>query len=437
MKKFLLISSDCHGGIPTQHYKQYMESRYHEQLADHDRWLQTAHLDSDDYFEQPGMLPPHLIAERNAVAGQTAYMDSAGRLANLEADGVVSEVVFPGAAPGVQPPWSDFLSAGTFRNRTRAARELQAVGERAYNRWLVDFCRSAPRDRRLGLAFLPIHDVKASVQECYWAAENGLRGAVFPFFNYDLPEYSNSYWEPIWSACEEARLTVNFHGGHGSPEMGEFRYLWMLEFQMWARRTMSQMIFSGVFDRHPRLYCTMTEARASWIPDAMSQFDKFVDDAHGETSVNNILMREGGASLPERRPSEYWQTNWFAGSSITNVEEMRRRQDIGIHTMMYGIDYPHPEGSWGQLNTWLSAAFSEAEVTEDEARLILGENAARLYELDIAVLAPVVERVGPTVDMVFGKVSDEEMQELFAEAKRTGRALSAASYRRDQDLSRI
>jgi predicted TIM-barrel fold metal-dependent hydrolase len=245
----------------------------------------------------------------------------------------------------------------------------------------------------------------------------------------------NPYWEPIWDVLEQANLTMNFHGGHGGPELGDYQFLWMLEFQHWARRILSQTIFSGVFDRHPNLRATITEARASWIPDALAQLDAYVEQASGPVSVNTALTAAGGGLLPERLPSEYWATNWYAGSSITNVEELRRRYDIGLTTMCYGIDYPHPEGAWGQLTTWLSASFVEAGVSADEARLILGLNAAKLYNLDVDALRPVVDRIGPTIDEVMANVPVEEVEQLFEEARNTGRGLLAASYRREDDLS--
>jgi predicted TIM-barrel fold metal-dependent hydrolase len=432
--RVLLVSSDCHGGIPTQQYREYMESRYHPLLDEYERWQQDGY--QKEYFERP-VSSQAWIPSRVRVADSTRFADSAGRLADLEENGVVSEVIFPTASAATQPPWSDFLSGGSFRSRTPAARELQAIGEKAYNRWIAEFCQAVPRDRRLGLAFLPMHDPIAAVSEAKWAAESGLRGVVMPFYNHDLPEYSNTYWEPIWSVCEDLNLTLNFHGGYGIPEMGEFTFLSVLQTQVWPTRMMALMIFSGVFDRHPNLHATITEARASWVPDSMAIFDRFVDDATSSTNVNNVLLAGRVDKLPKRRPSEYWFDNWFAGSSITNVEEMTRRHEIGIQTLLYGIDYPHPEGAWGQATTWISAAFGEAGVTEEETRLILGQNAARLYGLNLNDLAPVVDRIGPTIDDVMADVDQEQLDALFEEARNNDRELGPASYKREQvDLSR-
>jgi hypothetical protein len=49
---------------------------------------------------------------------------------------------------------------------------------------------------------------------------------------------------------------------------------------------------------------------------------------------------------------------------------------------------------------------------EDEARAILGLNAAELYGLDVDALGPLVERIGPTRSEIHG---DVPLQEIPAE----------------------
>ena len=131
---------------------------------------------------------------------------------------------------------------------------------------------------------------------------------------------------------------------------------------------------------------------------------------------------------PDRLPSEYWPTNGFVGVSLVKLSEMEQRERIGVATMMYGVDYPHPEGTWGQATTWVQASLGKAGASEREARMMLGENAARCYHLDIAALAPIAERVGPTVDEVLGAPSELVLTALLDEANATGRTLAARHY---------
>ncbi len=181
MDRVLVVSSDGHGGIPRERYRPYLEQRYLADFDDYDRTL--AAWDSE---ARP--FPEAVIRDREDIAARTDFTDAQGRLRDLESMGVACEVIFPGASPGTNPPWSDFLSVFAYRARTPRTRELQWAGERAYNRWLSDFCLDTP-GRRVGLALLPLHDMDATVQEIYWAKEHGLGGVILPNFHYDLPEY--------------------------------------------------------------------------------------------------------------------------------------------------------------------------------------------------------------------------------------------------------
>lgn len=422
MSRVVLISSDCHAGIPTAEYRPYLEQRYHADLDDYESSLEA-------FLEKVQPFPDEVMAERTEVSGRSNFADPQERLVDLEHNGVVSEVLFPGATPDTGPPWTDFLSAGVFRARTPRARELQSAGERAYNRWLAEFCAAVPTHRRLGLAFLPLHDVEAAVAEVRWAVEAGLRGVVLPFFNYDVPEYCHGwYWDPIWRACEETGLSLNFHGGYGLPEFGAFQQFMSLEHMFFARRPITHLILTGVFDRFPNLRFAVTESFAGWVPQTMGELDRVYAASVAANQGKKVLFDT--SQLPERKPSEYWLTNGFVGVSIVNLTEMNARHEIGVETMMFGIDYPHPEGSWGQATTWLQASLGRAGATEEEARQILGLNAARLYDVDVDALSSVVERVGPTIGEVLSDASDEAIEALLEDANNSGRALASIQYGR-------
>ena len=73
--------------------------------------------------------------------------------------------------------------------------------------------------------------------------------------------------------------------------------------------------------------------------------------------------------------------------------EAELRYDIGLDNIMWGSDYPHPEGAWPYTRAQMVDTFRglpEADITA-----MLGGNAARFYGLDTEKLAPVVARVGP------------------------------------------
>ena len=93
----------------------------------------------------------------------------------LDADGVVGEVIFPDAdavTGGASAPFGAGLAA-----TADVPTELLLAGARAHNRWLAELCATSP-DRRAGVALVPIFDVDEAVAEITRARESGLRGGI-------------------------------------------------------------------------------------------------------------------------------------------------------------------------------------------------------------------------------------------------------------------
>jgi predicted TIM-barrel fold metal-dependent hydrolase len=421
--RLVLVSSDCHAGIPRADYRQYLESKYHGDFDDYDAslgaWWETSPPFADDAME-----------DREVMANQFPFHDSAGRLQDLEDNGVVAEVLFPGASPQTSVPWSDFLSSGAYRARTPRQRELQTAGERAYNRWLAEFCGDTP-NRRVALGFAAFQDVDEAVADIRWAAEQDMRGILMPSMAYDVPEYCQGwYWDPIWAAMEEHGLSLNFHGGYGLPELGVHQSIVLTEAQFYVRRSVVHLVMSGVFDRFPGLRVAITESTALWAPQLMKELDAAWEAARGVKANGRAILFED-KHLCERPPSEYWFAHYHVGASLLSYPEMVARHEIGIDGMMYGNDYPHPEGTWGRQASWLQASIGRAGGTEEEVRKILGLNAARLYGLDVAALQPIADRVGPEVGDVLHALDDEEVAALLADAAGGGRALAVQHLHSD------
>ena len=74
-------------------------------------------------------------------------------------------------------------------------------------------------------------------------------------------------------------------------------------------------------------------------------------------------------------------------------EEIRRRHGNGIDALMWGTDYPHPEGSWPVTADQIKTTFGG--LPEDDITKMLGATAAEFYGIDTEKLAPLVARIGP------------------------------------------
>ena len=56
-------------------------------------------------------------------------------------------------------------------------------------------------------------------------------------------------------------------------------------------------------------------------------------------------------------PSEYFDRNVKIGASNTRRRELGRRYEIGVGNIMWGNDFPHPEGTWPYTREFLKERF--------------------------------------------------------------------------------
>ena len=83
------------------------------------------------------------------------------------------------------------------------------------------------------------------------------------------------------------------------------------------------------------------------------------------------------------------------GAAIRDIiKVLRRRYANGLDALMWGTDYPHPEGTWPNTVTRLTTDFQAVPV--EETRLLLGLNAVRCYDLDLDALTAIAAEIGPT-----------------------------------------
>jgi predicted TIM-barrel fold metal-dependent hydrolase len=163
---------------------------------------------------------------------------------------------------------------------------------------------------------------------------------------------------------------------------------------------LTHLIWGGVFDRHPRLQLVLTEQGSGWIVGELQNMDWVYERSYQRRDVRNVVRL---------KPSEYFERQCHLGSSLFSLAEARARHIIGVDKMMIGTDYPHHEGTWehGSVH-YLQATLGAAEVPPEDARLMLGLNAARVFGFDIEALKPVAARVGPVLSDILTPPRDEK-----------------------------
>jgi len=385
MDRFLVISSDCHAGLPPERYRDYLDPQYREAF---DAALPI------QLEETRKAAAKFLVAEFNERWRQGREEELRGawdhdvRTRVLDADGVAGEVIFPdGITEMNMPPFGAGISLPT----EGVIPALQWAGARAHNRWIAELCQMAP-ERRAGIAIVPLcWDVEEAVREARWAREHGLRGVLIPSRWGKEPPYHHPRYEPFWAACADLGLVIHFHSGAAPMEdygdhlgmMG----IYISEVVWWSARPTWFLIWGGVFERHPTLRVAVTESTCIWVPELLA----LLDQRHGETHYS-LKLGDFTSHLP-LQPSEYFRRNVFLGASCMPRREAELRHAIGLENVMWGSDYPHPEGSWPFTRQQMRETF--AGLPEDEIAAMLGGNAARVYGFDVEKLAPLAARIGP------------------------------------------
>jgi predicted TIM-barrel fold metal-dependent hydrolase len=373
-----MISADCHAGPPPDTYREYLERAVHD---DYSAWL--AEVEENQRKKQT-LFAPEFRKEFDAegASGLSGAWDSDQRILELEADGTVAEVIFPDSIVAGGVPFG----AGIMMNQREIDPRLTQAGAQAHNRWLADLCAAAP-GRRAGIAPIPIADIEAAVEEIHRVrAALPIGGILLPAATGSLPLYHHPRYEPIWEACEEVGLPVHIHSGSGTPDYGDYSFspmLFVCETSWFAHRPLTFVMWAGVFERHPKLKWVMTEQGAGWIPSLLGRWDSLYDQPMFQHLRGELSLK----------PSEYWARQCSVGASMLSRAECEVRHRIGVDTIMWGSDYPHPEGTWPHTKERIHQTFSG--VPEAEMRAMLGENAARVYGFDPEALASVAERVCP------------------------------------------
>ena len=86
---------------------------------------------------------------------------------------------------------------------------------------------------------------------------------------------------------------------------------------------------------------------------------------------------------------------------------------VGIHRLMWGSDYPHNASTFPYNRDHLRRSFSGWG--EPDLRKVSAENAAEVYRIDLDALAPLAERIGPSVEEVATPL-DEVPKDAFSPA---------------------
>jgi predicted TIM-barrel fold metal-dependent hydrolase len=363
--------------------------------------------------------------------GSAIEADPAGRIRDLEMDGVWAETLVPNAVGfalyAIEDP------------------EYAMACSRVINGYMAEaYLPSFPR--QIPLAVIPLRDVDLAVAEIERAATLGFRGFNLPALP---PEpYHRDIYEPIWQVANAHGMPVSFHVGTGAflndvigdmfgaggfpTQLDDTAMTVMRTTPMPMNPTLQQLkanigslIGSGVAERYPDLHFVCVESGASWLADTMEHMDTAWSVAPAAAAIYETGAWQGGFQMitysrhdvvsehdeheeppvAERivggfankqwpfplTPSDYVRRQ-FHCTFIAETAPIQSRGFTGVAPLIWGADYPHPEGTWPRSRVTTDRMCAGIDPADKEA--ILGGNLAKLYDFEV-----------PDVDEVRGAVS--------------------------------
>jgi len=346
------ISTDSHVTEPIELYQDRVDAPYRDRsprIETKDGW-RTLFVE--------GLDPRKLMTASEREVAIVGGDDPAERFRDQERDGVVAEVIFP-----------TFALQACFASDDPG---LQLQLCRAYNGWAREIFGGERRLLAVGL--VPMLDIDDAITEATSLAAAGCRALFLPARVPSRP-YNDAEYDRFWAMASELGLPLTFHSGTGheprvvrGPGGAVINYL--LGAQLDGPMVMLAMAAGGALDRFPELRIVTVETGASWLAWIMTQADAIYDD--------HIMFAKPKLSL---KPSELLRRQAHATFMYDPVA-INNRHVTGVEMLMWGNDYPHPEGTWPSSQEVAAKQF--ADVPDDELGAIVGGTAARVFGFDVA-----------------------------------------------------
>ena len=357
--KYFMVSADGHVQEPSKLWAERMPEKYRDRLPG-----VTVNPKGEQFQKTEGFRPLRL---RNLkFEGEDALRNGSGktpeeRLADLAADGVDCEILFPNKGLTI---WA-----------TPDAQFSQLMC-RVFNDWAWETF-GPYNDRLAPMGCIAAADIEGSIAEVQRLAKLGFKGLCLPCkpvwgapdheaLNYNLPEF-----DPLWACIQDADLPITFHVSTGrDPRTSRGNGGAVINYAVHSlaptMEPIANICASGVIDRFEKLRFGTIEAGIGWVAWALSAMDEAYKKHH-------MWVRPKLKELP----SEYFRQNGFASFQEDQPGLDLAREHNLVNNFLWANDYPHHEGTWPH-----SAAAIErtmGKLTDSERAQILGLNAARIF----------------------------------------------------------
>jgi predicted TIM-barrel fold metal-dependent hydrolase len=303
-----------------------------------------------------------------SIEAPPATRNPADRIAELDRQGVVEALNYPTLASLVEHSAADDP-------------ELTMAIIHALNQWMAEHWTYAYSDRLFSTPVINCAEVDGAQRELAYVLDRGAKVVLIkpaPVKGYRgwrspaLPEF-----DPFWRDVEAAGLPIVLHASQ--PPLDEYIAKWepadanfmaMSAFKWMAlgHREIADMITSlichGTLTRFPKLRIASVENGSSWIRPLFHDFDE--------------LYRKMPMNFPEHPLDVFRRNIWvspFWEGVVSDVVDT-----VGWDRVLFGSDYPHPEGLAEPKGFWKYCEGMDVRRTYD----FMGDNARRFMGLPLA-----------------------------------------------------
>jgi predicted TIM-barrel fold metal-dependent hydrolase len=361
----VLISADSHVFEPPALWEERLPAAYR------DRGPRLV-ADGDWYVLAIDGVPPRKLARRGgdgtagggggrdggdggAMGFGAGGADVARRIADMDADGVRAEVIYP--------------TFGLFVDLIPDP-GLALACARVYNDWLAETFLGAGR-RFVPAALVPLGDLDGGVAELARVAEAGFRAALVPTTPPPGRPYNLADYDPLWRTAAEAEIPLSMHTGTGAQPSAERgpggAVINYTAVGLRSAETLCYLAASGVLERHPDLRVVFVETGAGWFAYCCERMDEAFEE--------HAAWVKPRLAAP---PSHYATRQCFVTLGADRAP-LLTREITGVGPLLWASDYPHPEGTFPHSREVVARIF--ADLTDAERRAVTHDNAARLYRI--------------------------------------------------------
>ena len=293
------------------------------------------------------------------------HFEPHAKLKSMDLDGVYAEVIFPE------------LSGAKIASPSFMGNDWKEVFQ-GYNNAMADFAAVDPV--RLMTAYqLPLYDIDFAVKEVERLARDKKARCVqltpFPS-DMGLPDFYDASYARLWSAIQDADLTILNHldisaklwdtfRRDPTPQKGIFTGL------AWAplAETICMWILTGTLEKYPKLRVIFVEPGLGWLP---WFFQALLDPRmHQHYSFPGV----------KRPPSETFKAQCGATFMYEPQGLKACYEYFGPDCLFWSTDFPHPATCWPNSRKQVVSQFKEAGIPEADRRKITSENGSRVFGL--------------------------------------------------------